>query len=162
MANLPISGLTASASNAAATDVLPVVQTTGTGPVKMTVQQMAGGLLGSTTLSGATITADAPVLNMSQTWNNGAVTFTGLKFNAAGTSDANSAAASLLMDLQVNTASKFRVSKTGNVYAAGLFGTSTGVANGFNLNVFSGSQIVVYTDSGTTANAFDKKGFQNS
>jgi hypothetical protein len=99
---------------------------------------------------------------MSQTWNNGAVTFTGLKFNAAGTSDANSAAASLLMDLQVNTASKFRVSKTGNVYAAGLFGTSTGVANGFNLNVFSGSQIVVYTDSGTTANAFDKKGFKTA
>ena len=113
MANLPISGLTASASNAAATDVLPVVQTTGTGPVKMTVQQMAGGLLGSTTLSGATITADAPVLNMSQTWNNGAVTFTGLKFNAAGTSDANSASGSLLMDLQVGTASQFSVSKTG-------------------------------------------------
>ena len=113
MPNLPISGLTASASNAAATDVLPVVQTTGTGPVKMTVQQMAGGLLGSTTLSGATITADAPVLNMSQTWNNGAVTFTGLKFNAATGSSAGSAGASLLMDLQLEGASKFSVSKTG-------------------------------------------------
>jgi len=129
MPNLPISGLTASASNAAATDVLPVVQTTGTGPVKMTVQQMAGGLLGSTTLSGATITADAPVLNMSQTWNNGAVTFTGLKFNATDTA---SAAASLLMDLQVGSASQFSVSKTGatqykasgsvQVYAQGRVG----------------------------------------
>ncbi len=49
MANLPISGLTASATNAAATDVLPVVQTTGVGPVKMSVQQLAGGLLGAST-----------------------------------------------------------------------------------------------------------------
>ena len=113
MPNLPISGLTASASNAAATDVLPVVQTTGTGPVKMTVQQMAGGLLGSTTLSGATITADAPVLNMSQTWNNGAVTFTGLKFNATDTA---SAAVSNLLDIGTGGGtyeSKFSVSKAG-------------------------------------------------
>jgi hypothetical protein len=121
MPNLPISGLTASASNAAATDVLPVVQTTGTGPVKMTVQQMAGGLLGSTTLSGATITADAPVLNMSQTWNNGAVTFTGLKFNAATGSNTGSASGSLLMDLQLEGTSRFKVSKTGNITALGLF-----------------------------------------
>jgi hypothetical protein len=114
------------------------------------------------TIASGTKTADAPVLNMSQTWNNGAVTFTGLKFNAAGTSDANSAAASLLMDLQVNTASKFRVTKPGNVYAAALFGTSTGPANGFNLNVFNGSQIVVYTNNGTTVNAFDTNGFKTA
>lgn len=113
MPNLPISGLTASASNAAATDVLPVVQTTGTGPVKMTVQQMAGGLLGSTTLSGATITADAPVLNMSQTWNNSGVTFTGLKFNATDTA---SAAASLLMDLQVGGVSQAYILKGGTSF----------------------------------------------
>ena len=133
MPNLPISGLTASASNAAATDVLPVVQTTGTGPVKMTVQQMAGGLLGSTTLSGATITADAPVLNLAQTWNASGVTFTGLRFNAAGSSDANSAAGSLLMDLQVGGASKFNVSKQygttlrgalGNYLSYSIFGVS--------------------------------------
>jgi hypothetical protein len=54
MANLPISGLTASASNLASTDVAPVVQTTGVGPVKMTGLQLAGGLLGSTTFNGAT------------------------------------------------------------------------------------------------------------
>ena len=70
------------------------------------------------TIASGTKTADAPVLNMSQTWNNGAVTFTGLKFNAAGTSDANSAAASLLMDLQVNTASRFSVSKAGGIKCA--------------------------------------------
>ncbi len=82
-------------------------------PSVFTVQSVATTLLGSTTLSGATITADAPVLNMSQTWNNGAVTFTGLKFNATDTA---SAAASLLMDLQVGGASRFSVRKTGAVF----------------------------------------------
>jgi len=82
-------------------------------PSVYTTQAVATTLLGSTTLSGATITADAPVLNMSQTWNNAAVTFTGLKFNAAGTSDANSAVSSLLMDLQVGEASRFNITKGG-------------------------------------------------
>jgi hypothetical protein len=67
------------------------------------------------TIASGTVTADAPVLNMSQTWNNAAVTFTGLKFNADGTSDANSAAASLLMDLQVDEVSRFNVTKMGGV-----------------------------------------------
>ncbi len=114
MANTAISGLTASASNAAATDVLPVVQTTGVGPVKMTVQQMAGGLLGSTTLSGATVVTDSPVINAAQTWNASGVTFTGLKFNVTDTA---SASGSLLMDLQVGGSSKFNVNKLGYVKA---------------------------------------------
>jgi hypothetical protein len=112
MADLPISGLTASASNAAATDVLPVVQTTGTGPVKMTVQQMAGGLLGSTTISGATVTTSQPVLNLAQTWSASGVKFTGLNFNAI---DTTSNAASCLIDLQVGGTSKFVVDKAGRI-----------------------------------------------
>jgi hypothetical protein len=104
-------------------------------PSVFTVQSVATTLLGSTTLSGATITADAPVLNMSQTWNDAAVTFTGLKANVTDTA---SAAASLLMDLQVGGASKFSVSKAGLVlvpaatntvsYAIGL--TNTGFSAG--------------------------------
>jgi hypothetical protein len=84
-----------------------------------------------------TITADAPVLNMAQTWNNAAVTFTGLKFNAAGTSDANSASASLLMDLQVGTSSRFSVGKTGSL-KLGVSPTGTNQA-GTNVTI-SGSQ----------------------
>lgn len=57
-------------------------------PSVFTTQAVATTLLGSTTLSGATITADAPVLNLAQTWNASGVTFTGIKFNAAGSSDA--------------------------------------------------------------------------
>ncbi len=67
------------------------------------------------TMSGATITTDNPVLNAAQTWNASGVTFTGLKFNAAGTSDANSASGSLLMDLQVGGASKVKIGKGGTV-----------------------------------------------
>jgi hypothetical protein len=67
----------------------------------------------SLTLTGATVTTSQPVLNLSQTWNAGAVTFTGMVFNAAGSSDANSAAASLLLDLQTGAASVFNVTKTG-------------------------------------------------
>ncbi|MEB3203040.1 MAG: hypothetical protein VKK05_09560, partial [Synechococcus sp.] len=66
-------------------------------------------------INGGTITADSPVLNLTQTWNNAAVTFTGLKFNADGSSSTNSAGGSLLMDLQVGGSSKFRVGKDGNL-----------------------------------------------
>ena len=71
------------------------------------------------TIASGTKTADAPALNMSQTWNNGATTFTALKFNITDTA---SAAASLLMDLQVGGSSRFGVLKDGNVYLQG--GTS--------------------------------------
>lgn len=77
------------------------------------------------TIASGTKTADAPVLNMSQTWNNAAVTFTGLKFNATDTA---SAAASLLMDLQVGGSSRFQVRKNGSttVGGTGLFRPGAG------------------------------------
>ena len=107
MANTRISNLTASASNLASTDLAPVVQTAGVGPVKMTGLQLAGGLLGSTTFNGSTVTtSSSPVLNLTQTWNDGTVTFTGLKFNATDTA---SASGSLLLDLQVGGARRSAV-----------------------------------------------------
>jgi len=60
MANTRISNLTASASNLAAADVLPVVQTTGVGPVKMTGTQIKTGIIGAGSVSiasGKTFTA---------------------------------------------------------------------------------------------------------
>jgi hypothetical protein len=78
------------------------------------------------TVASGTKTANAPVLNMSQTWNNGAVTFTGLKFNAATGSSAGSAAASLLMDLQLEGVSQFSVSKIGALTALSSVNSSAG------------------------------------
>ena len=85
-------------------------------PSVYTTQSVATTLLGSTTLSGTTLTANAPVLNLSQTWNNAGVTFTGLQFNATDTA---SNAVSLLMDLQVGGSSKVSVRKDGRISGDG-------------------------------------------
>jgi hypothetical protein len=63
------------------------------------------------TISTGTITTSAPV-TISQTWNAGAVAFTALKVNAVSTA---SAAASLLLDLQVGGVSQFYVDKSGTL-----------------------------------------------
>lgn len=67
-----------------------------------------------------TITADKPAWNSTATWNSGGTTFTHLKANVTDTA---SAAASLLIDLQVGGASKFSVTKGGVLTATTLAGT---------------------------------------
>lgn len=109
MANTRISDL-AAASNLTATDLFPAVSTAGVGPVKMTGLQFAGGLLGSTVLTGSTVTTSQPLFDLTQTWNAGAVTFSGIKLNITDTA---SAAASLLLDLQVGGVSKLKIDKNG-------------------------------------------------
>lgn len=59
--------------------------------------------------------ANTNIYDMTDTWNAGGTTFTSIKMNVTDTA---SAAASLLMDLQVGSASKFSVAKDGGVYAA--------------------------------------------
>ena len=98
-----------------------------TNPSVYSTQTVATTLLGSTSLTGDTLTASAPVLNLAQTWNNGAVTFKGVVVNATDTA---SAAASLLMDLQIAGTSKFSVKKDGSVSTGAWQGTAVGVAYG--------------------------------
>ena len=89
-------------------------------PSVYSTQAVATALLGSTSLTGATgLTTSQPVLDLSQTWNASGVTFTGLRFNAATGSNTNSAAGSLLMDLQLEGTSQFRVRKDGEVIPSG-------------------------------------------
>jgi hypothetical protein len=88
------------------------------------------------TIGGATLTvASEPILDLSQTWNNGAVTFTGLKYNVTDTA---SASGSLLMDLQVGGSSKARVTKAGNVIASNGANSAPGFAfdGGTNLGLY--------------------------
>jgi hypothetical protein len=59
-----------------------------------------------------TVTVSSPVIDAAQTWNDGAVTFTGLKFNVVSDT---SASGSLLMDLQVGGVSQFSIRKDGKV-----------------------------------------------
>jgi hypothetical protein len=72
-------------------------------------------------------TLNGTLLNMSQTWG-GTGTYTGIKYDVTDSGPSN--AASLLMDLQVGGASKFKVSKIGLVTLGGgnqLFTDATGL-----------------------------------
>jgi hypothetical protein len=113
--------------------------------------------LATATLAAGTITTSQPI-TLTQTWNDGAVTFTAFVVNATSTA---SAAASLLMDLQVASASKFSVTKAGvvNVPAntAGKYGFSgnSGIIGASNLAgvIFiddNGTQMVGVSPSGLT------------
>jgi hypothetical protein len=59
----------------------------------------------------------ANIYNLSDTWNAGATVFTAIKMNVTDTA---SAAASLLMDLQVGGVSRFSVTKAGTIQVPGL------------------------------------------
>jgi len=63
------------------------------------------------------------IYDLTDTWNNAAISFNGIKLNATDTA---SAAGSKLADLQINGASKFSVGKTGTVTATGLIESTTG------------------------------------
>ena len=74
---------------------------------------------GALSVGGKTVTTDAPVINLSQTWNNAATAFTGLKLNVTNTA---SAAASSLLDLQVGGTSQAFIDSGG----IGYFGPDPG------------------------------------
>jgi hypothetical protein len=75
------------------------------------------------TITGATLTADAPVLNLTQTWNAGAVTFTGIKLNITNTASGGS---SLLQDWQIGGVSYAKIATSGTLTTVNI---STGSAN---------------------------------
>ena len=133
MADTKISALTA-ASALAAADIAPLVQ--GGANVKATVQQIVTAATGSTAFPGETLTTSKPAVDLAQTWNASGVAFTGVKFNATDTA---SAAGSLLMDLQVGGASRFRVGKGGTAFVTdSLTISSSGIQGSASLVVTSG------------------------
>jgi hypothetical protein len=70
---------------------------------------------GSVGITGGTVTTSAPVINATQTWNDGGVTFTGIKADVTSTA---SAAGSLLLDLKLGGVSNFQVTKSGRIVFA--------------------------------------------
>lgn len=73
--------------------------------------RLAGDTMtGALGISMGTIAGSAPLLNLSQTWNSGAATFTGILANITDTA---SSAASLLLDLQVGSVSRMNLTKSG-------------------------------------------------
>jgi hypothetical protein len=110
--------------------------------VEDTSPQLGGNLdLNGNKITGSagTVTTDQPIIDVAQTWNDAAVTFAGIKANVTDTA---SAAASLLLDLQVGGTSVLNVSKDGDIsFADGSgiqylttnhigFKTSTVIRNG--------------------------------
>jgi len=121
-------------------------------PRPVTVTEVVGS--SALTLTGATQTTAVPVLNATQTWNNVATTFTAAKINVTDTA---SAAASLLMDLQVGGSSRISVRKDGLLSVPFMLLTSgTGVGLNFNSSGvrFSSAADLSWTASGST-NASD-------
>jgi hypothetical protein len=68
--------------------------------------------IGKLKLDSGIVNTSSPVLDLSQTWNNSGVTFTGLKLNATDTASGGS---SLISDFQVNNIGVFGVAKNGNI-----------------------------------------------
>jgi hypothetical protein len=122
MADTKITALTAlTGANSAPGDLLTLVD------VSDTTMDAAGSNKSITrqelqTYNAGTLTTDVKVLDLSATWNDAGVTFTGLKFNVTDTA---SNAASLLLDLQVGGTSKIKSDKTG-LFTADAYGMVTG------------------------------------
>jgi hypothetical protein len=85
----------------------------------------------SLAITGGTVTASDPLLNLTQTWNSGGVTFTGLRLNVTDTA---SASGSILLSLQLGGVNRFYVDKDGGIAvpASGFFSiaNSAWITNG--------------------------------
>src|SRR6516164_4436237 len=108
--------------------------------------------VGQTSISLGTITANAKALNITATWNNNAVTFDAPLFMNITNTASN--AASLLMDLQVGSASKFSVTADA---AINLSTSSNGPTTSVGIASLATSDLSFYTSgvrnlilSGTT------------
>jgi hypothetical protein len=119
----------------------------------------AAGTFTTLNATNGTITASAPVLDLSQTWNNAAVTFTGLRFNVTNTA---SAVSSLLADFQVGGSSIFQFRRDGQFLgwanAVVMGATGGGRIEMWGSNFGSGQPIVFRSGNATYRFALDLSG----
>src|SRR6185295_316070 len=87
------------------------------------------GVVGSSalTINGATQTvASFPIIDATQTWNNAAITFTGIKLNITNTA---STLGSMLLDLQIASTSVFKVATASGANLVTITGAATITGN---------------------------------
>lgn len=114
-----------------------VIATTPDGAV-LPVARMRVNSTGNVSLTAGTATANAPIIDASQTWN-GAGVFNAFTINITDTS---SNFASTLMALNVGGVSKFTVTKFGNVVAAGNISATNALYSGvFNVAALPAASI---------------------
>ena len=107
------------------------INNSGTFTDRMTVDS-AGGV----TLPGSVVTTSSPVLNLTQTWSNSAVAFTGSVFNIVNT---NSSSSSVIQEWQVNGVRSLALQ-------ADAFGRISGstINSGFTFNGQSANRMAIY------------------
>jgi hypothetical protein len=99
---------------------------------------------------GLGVVAPTARLDIAETWNNSATVFTAIKTNITDTS---SSASSLLVDVKVNNATKFKVSKTGVVTASSFVGDLVG--NAATASALSADVLVTLTGEVTGSASFN-------
>jgi hypothetical protein len=120
---------------------------------------MVSGQAGSfTTLTAnnGTLTASAPVLDISQTWNNSGVNFTAVRINIIPTAAQFGGGLSNLLDIQNNGGAAFFVRTNGNANASGFttFGGGALTLNGQAVLLADASNALAQR-SGTNAQTFN-------
>ena len=102
---------------------------------------LAGGTMtGALAIASGTLTASAPALNITQTWNNAGVSFRAIDINITNTLSA----LSYPIVVSVNAANVFYVSSAGDLYANNFRTTSNNGSYGI------GSDALVYRDAAAT------------
>lgn len=91
------------------------------------VDKTGDTMTGALAIASGTITANAPALNVTQTWNAGAITFKALEVNVTDTA---SASGSMLLRLSTGGADDFYVLKGGTAVASYRFQAPTIFLNG--------------------------------
>ncbi len=106
---------------------------------------------GAVDITTPALSAADTVLNIASTWNNGSNKFDAIKVNVTNTASANT---SLLMDLQVGGASKFKVGLDGTITSPGDLDLTGDVSIGGDLTV-TGDVAINGGDLTTTATTFN-------
>lgn len=89
-------------------------------------------MTGALAIGNGVLVANAPVLSLSQTWNNAAVAFTGSLLNVTNTA---ASAASILFDVQQNAVTVFNLRTDGRLTLTGRASFTTTSSIGHSLNV---------------------------
>lgn len=113
--------------------------------ISSTTIAATAGVSGTKFTASNTVTADSPAFDAAQTWNNAAITFTGMKLNVT---DAASNAASELLRCNLAGSHRFSVDKAGNVAAAqGVYASGNGYFRGGVLILGSSEDVVLTRDA---------------
>jgi len=120
-------------ANAQALSVSPAGGTPGGASLTLQYNNAGvfGGMVGtswdntnrSLSITGTTVTSNAPILNVAQTWNNGAISFDGIIVSITSTA---SAAASSVLRLNVGAVDQHIFRKDGTYIARGSIASTTG------------------------------------